>query len=49
MSLSRDGLIVSLALAVAAALYLFAFRDLAVSGSPAAFRPPAVLLAGAAG
>jgi len=49
MFLSRDGLIVSLALVAAAALYLFAFRDLAVSGAPAAFLPPATLLAGTAG
>jgi hypothetical protein len=32
MSLPRDGLLVSLALAAATALYLFAFRDLVSSG-----------------
>ncbi len=36
MSLPRDGLIVSLALAAATALYLFAFRDLAASVAVAA-------------
>jgi hypothetical protein len=45
MSLPRDGLIVSLALAVAATLYLFAFRDLAGSGSPAASGPSAIVVA----
>jgi len=39
MSLPRDGLLVSLALATAIALYLFAFRDLVSSGP----LPPTVL------
>lgn len=48
MSLSRDGLIVSLALAAAAALYLFAFRNLTHSASPAALGPAVIVVAGVA-
>jgi hypothetical protein len=54
MSIPRDGLIVSLALAVATALYLFAFRDLASSrplpATPASLiGPSAALGTGATG